>query len=247
MKKTQLIMGMPITIEVVDEINQQDFEAAFNYFEQVDKKYSTYKLDSEISQINNGLPKQKWSSEMKDVLKLCEQTKNETRGYFNIEHNGKLDPSGLVKGWSVNNVAKQLLSKGYTNFYVEAGGDIQVQGNSKDQNGWVIGIRNPFKTDEIIKIVKISNQGIATSGTYIRGQHIYDPFDSDKIIDKVKSLTVIGPNVYEADRFATAAFAMGEQGIHFIESMPDFEGYMIDSNMIATFTRGFKKYETTNA
>jgi len=55
-------------------------------------------------------------------------------------------------------------------------------------------------------------------------------------------VTVIGPNVYEADRFATAAFAMGRKGIEFIEKLVDFEGYMIDAQARATFTSGFERY-----
>jgi thiamine biosynthesis lipoprotein ApbE len=58
----------------------------------------------------------------------------------------------------------------------------------------------------------------------------------------VVSLTVIGPNVYEADRFATAAFAMGKKGIYFIEQLPGFEGYMIDTSAQATYTSGFERY-----
>ena len=58
----------------------------------------------------------------------------------------------------------------------------------------------------------------------------------------VASLTVVGPNVCEADRFATAAFAMGTTGITFIESLPGFEGYLIDANARATFTSGFGRY-----
>jgi len=47
---------------------------------------------------------------------------------------------------------------------------------------------------------------------------------------EIASISVIGPNVYEADRFATAAFAMGEKGIEFIEKQKKLEGYMIKNN-----------------
>lgn len=60
-------------------------------------------------------------------------------------------------------------------------------------------------------------------------------------MDAVKSFTVIGPNVFEADRYATAAFAMGKKGISFIESVPELEGYMVDNKKLATYTSGFKK------
>jgi thiamine biosynthesis lipoprotein len=242
MKQTEIIMGMPITVEVIDKITDNQFNSIFSYFRTIDEKYSTYKTTSEISRINRGLPKNRWSHEMKSVLDLCQKTKRQTNGYFDISHNGKLDPSGLVKGWSVNNAAQMLIGKGINNFYIEAGGDIQVHGMNADKEPWEIGIRNPFNIDEIIKVIKLTNQGIATSGTYIRGQHIYNPFNKDQTDSRVKSLTVIGPNVYEADRYATAAFAMGEAGITFISSISGLEGYMVDAQEIATYTKGFERY-----
>ena len=85
---------------------------------------------------------------------------------------------------------------------------------------------------------------MATSGSYIRGQHIYNPHDNEDKLTGIASLTVIGPNVYEADRFATAAFAMGmARGMSFIEGRPGLEGYAVDPKGIATYTSGFKEYE----
>ena len=246
MKRTEIIMGMPITVELVDEHATEHFTELFNYFKAVDERYSTYKNSSEISQINEGLEKTKWSAEMKTVLELCEQTRKETNGYFNIMHRGKRDPSGLVKGWAIANAAAQLLRKKVTNFYIEAGGDIQVNGNDATGQPWKVGIRSPFNIAETVKTLQVTMEGIATSGTYIRGQHIYNPFNPDAGIQRVRSLTVIGPNVYEADRFATAAFAMGEQGIGFIECLAGLEGYMITDDQRATYTSGFERY-TINA
>lgn len=239
MKQTKLIMGMPITVEISDtQVSQKDLDEVFDYFIYVDKKFSTYKKDSEISLINAKKLKVKdYSADMQEVLALCEHTKLKTLGYFNILHDGKLDPSGLVKGWAILKAANLIKQSGFVNYYIEAGGDIQVGGKT-----WTVGIRNLFNLKEIVKIVELKNQGIATSGTYLRGQHIYDPFRLGGKIKDIASLTVIGPNVYEADRFATAAFAMGEKGINFIEELLGFEGYLINFKGIATMTSGFNKY-----
>lgn len=242
MKQTQLIMGMPITVEVIDDASEDDLAAVFAYFTEIDNRYSTYKTDSEISRINRGLPSERWSAEMKRVLKLCEETKRQTNGYFDIAHGGKLDPSGLVKGWSIHNAAGILRKRGFNNFYIEAGGDIQTSGLNAERRPWRTGIRSPFNIDEIVKTVELSGEAIATSGTYIRGEHIYNPHDAYKPAVAIASLSVIGPNIYDADRFATTAFAMGEQGIRFIESLPDMEGYMIDTKGLATMTSGFERH-----
>lgn len=235
-------MDMPVIVEVIDSsVTEKIFEEIFNYFTYVDNTFSPFKKDSELTKINQGrLQKNDWSQDMKTVFKLCEQTRNETLGYFNIEKNREFDPLGLVKGWAINNAANILKTRGFKNYYVEAGGDIQVAGKNKENNLWRIGIQNPFNLKQNIKIIALDNQGIATSGTYLRGQHIR------KTIDDIVSLTVIGPNIYEADRFVTAAFAMGKKGINFIENLSDFEGYMIDNKGIATFTGGFNNYVYKN-
>lgn len=234
MHATRLIMGMPITVEIAGA-RQNNLDKVFEYFVYVDNKFSTYKHNSEINNLN----KNHMSSDMQEVLELCEQTKKETNGYFDISHNGKFDPSGLVKGWAILNAAKLIKEMGFTTYYVEAGGDIQVGGKS-----WKVGIRNPFNVKEIVKVVSLNEVGIATSGTYLRGQHIYNPFKPGEKITEIVSLSVIGPNVYEADRFATAAFAMGKEGINFIEGLSGFEGYQINARGMAIYTSGFEKYVT---
>ena len=238
-----MIMGMPITIEIIDPgVASGDLEAAFDYFENIDKRFSPYKSDSEVSLINAGkISEQEYSPEIKEVLLLAEKTKEETGGYFDVYRpDGKLDPSGLVKGWAIRNAAEILKKGGWKNFYVEAGGDIQVSGKNAESQLWSVGIRNPFKQDEIVKVVHLKDgEGMATSGTYARGAHIYNPLNPSEPLNEIVSLTVIGPDVYEADRFATAAFAMGRKGIEFIEKHPELEGYAIDKDGIGTTTNRF--------
>ena len=237
-------MGTVITVEIADpRAEKKDLDKVFAYFKEAEDRFSVFKDKSEITLINEGLWTGEWSQDMKTIFALSEKTKEETGGYFDIvSNNGKYNPSGLVKGWSIYNAAKILSGQGYKNFYIEAGGDIEVRGRNSAGQPWRVGIKNPFNQKEIVKVAHLSDRGIATSGTYIRGQHIYSPFDRNEPIKDIVSLTVIGPNVYEADRFATAAFAMGSRGIVFIENLKGFEGYMIDKNGLATYTSGFEKY-----
>ena len=243
------MLGMPITINVVDSnVTSSDIQKIYDYFNYVEEKFSLFKDTSEITKINEGKIKPgDYSDDMKYIFKASEETRMLSNGYFDIKKsNGKYDTSGLVKGWAIYNAAELLKKAGFKNYSVEAGGDIQVRGKNSKGESWSVGIRDPFdKTNKkIIKVVYLKkNQGIATSGTYLRGQHIYNPHDNEnKPITDIISLTVIGENIYEADRFATAAFAMGKKGISFIENMPNLEGYMIDNKGIATFTSGFEEY-----
>jgi len=244
MKQSRIIMGMPVILEVIDSwVTGKTFDEVFAYFEYVDRKFSTYKDESEISLINRQeITVEQSSEDMQAIFMLAEQTRQETDGYFDIGRNGKYDPSGIVKGWAIYNAAEILRQAGFKNYYVDAGGDIQVSGKNDEGQDWRVGIQSPFNPKEIVKVVSLQDCGMATSGTYVRGQHIYDPKDSEQPITEIVSLTVIGPDIYEADRFATAAFAMGSAGIYFIENLKGFEGYMIDPKGLATYTSGFERY-----
>lgn len=238
-------MGMPITVEIYDAAAElSDLEDIFLYFQSINDRFSKFLPTSEVSRMNSGeIVEGQFSDDLKTILKLSEETKQLTDGYFEIRTpDGNIDPSGLVKGWAIYEASKLLGAKGFESYYVEAGGDIQHHGLNSQGGKWRVGIRNPFNVNEVIKVVHVGEEGVATSGTYIRGQHVFDPFQSEKPITEVVSLTVIGPNIYEADRFATAAFAMREKGIDFIEKLEGFEGYQIDSSGRATMTSGLEQY-----
>jgi FAD:protein FMN transferase len=245
MKQTRFMMGMPITLEIIDpHATENIFDEVFAYFANIDEKFSTYKSTSEITAINNGgLALKDASEEMQLIFALSEETRQQTNGYFDIKTpSGKYDPSGLVKGWAIWNASQLLQKRGFENFYVDAGGDIQPHGKNAEGKLWAVGIKNPFNEVENVRVVYVGTEGVATSGTYIRGLHIYNPRGAHEPVSGIVSLTVIGPNIYEADRFATAAFAMGADGINFIEGLDGFEGYIIDKDKVATMTTGWGKY-----
>ncbi|HSX41869.1 MAG TPA: FAD:protein FMN transferase [Candidatus Saccharimonadales bacterium] len=236
-------MGMTGIIQVAEQsVRQSDVAAIFRLWQTIDQRFSPFKKTSELSQLNRGeLKPEQLSEALKTVLALCEQTQTETDGFFNITRpDGQIDPSGLVKGWAIWQGAKLLQTKGYRNFTVEIAGDIQVSGVAQPGRTWRYGIRNPFNPSEIIKTLALTNAGVATSGNYVQGAHIYDPV-SGQNLENVASLTVIGPNVYEADRMATAAFAMGEGGLAFIEKLPGFEAYAVLASGRARLTSGFDR------
>lgn len=238
-------MGMETTVEIADEKFEKGlFEMTFIYLLKIDEKFSIRKSASEIFCINSELIKYaEYSEEMKTIFELAEKTKNETSGYFDIKNkSGKYDPSGLVKGWAIHNVSELLKKQGCKNFLVDIGNDLQLCGCNRDRKPWAVGIRNPFKFSEIVKVVHLKDRGIATSGKYARGEHIYNPHNYEDTLDDILSMTVIGPNICEADRFATPAFAMGKAGINFIEKLKGFEAYMIDKSGTAIMTSGFEKY-----
>lgn len=248
-------MGMPAIVEIIHPPSPKAtdghvpdpttaIETVFRHFSEADARFSPYKPTSEVSQLNDGtLSYDDVSDELRLVLALADDTKLATNGAFDVFHQGRLDPSGLVKGLAIHRAAQLLAKLGFDHSYVEIAGDIQVTGHSHAGEPWQIGIRNPLNRAEIIKVVALgSNEGIATSGVSERGQHIYDPRTARAAPSDWASLTVIGPTVYEADRFATAAFAMGRAGMSFIEQLPGLEAYAVDPAGIATYTSGFSTF-----
>lgn len=240
MKKQKSIMSMPVIIDVVDaNVKEEDISEVFSFLHHIDDKFSTFKAESEINQINNGLKQQ--SNEMQEVLSLCKNYHKLTNGYFDISIDGKLDPSGLVKGYAIYKGAEILKKRGYRNFYLEIAGDIQTFGKNHDGKKWNIGIQNPFNLDQIVKVINISDMGIATSGNYQKGEHIHNPI-KNSMANEIASITVIAKDILYADVLATACFAMGEEGINFLKNLRDVEGYMIKNDKTAIFTNGFEKY-----
>lgn len=237
-------MGMPITVEVVDAAATQELiDQVYAFLQYVDETFSTYKSGSEISRLNRGeIDEHEASADMRMMLELAEKTKEETGGFFDIRHGDQLDPSGIVKGWAIEEAGRILRQAGMNNYYVEAGGDIIVSGRNAEGQPWTVGIRNPFDVREIVKVLAVDQHGVATSGTYERGQHIYNPHQPGQQLKEIVSLTVVGPNILDADRYATAAFAMGREGVHFIERLPGFEAYSIDRDGQATMTTRFTDY-----
>lgn len=242
-KETRLIMGMPIVLMTPDEsVTGDNIEEVFSFFVYVDKTYSPFIESSIVSRIGRGeIGEPEYSGELREIMAVAKSTKQETDGYFDVWHNGNFDPSGIVKGWAIAKAA-EIFAKYTDNFYIEAGGDIQVGGVNEVGRPWQIGIRNPFDRHQNIKVVTLQNSAIATSGTAIRGQHIYDPVEG-KTLNEVASITVIAPSIINADRMATAAFAMGTKGIYFIEQLDGYEACAVMHDKTTIATTGWQNYE----
>ncbi|HLI52084.1 MAG TPA: FAD:protein FMN transferase, partial [Thermomicrobiaceae bacterium] len=76
-------MGMPITVEILDPgVTDSAIEMVFDYFAAIDRRFSPYRSDSELSQLNRGeIDVETSSDDMRLILQLSEQTRRETGGY----------------------------------------------------------------------------------------------------------------------------------------------------------------------
>ncbi len=243
MHRLEHVMGMPVGIDVQDgEVSAAAVAEAFDWLRFVDETFSTYKEESEISRLNSGeLALPDAHPDVQAVLDECERLREQTGGYFDVRACGDgLDPSGLVKGWSVDRAGAILTAYGARNWSIYAGGDVLVRGRPDGEEYWSIGIQHPQQRDAIAAVVRGTDLAVATSGEYERGQHVVDPHTGLPPVG-VLSVTITGPDLATADAFATAAFAMGAEGPGWTAQLDGYEALTILADGRVLSTPGFPR------
>jgi thiamine biosynthesis lipoprotein len=168
--------------------------------------------------------------------------------YFNAE-GMSITVDGIAKGYAVDQAVKVLKNNGYTNGFVNAGGDGMYFGTKSDGSYWKVGLRNPENKSESIVVMEISDMAVATSGNYeryfnesARLSHISDPrtgYSSESLL----SATIIAGSAMEADTLATTVFVLGpNKGLELIENIQNTECILItpDNNILRS--SGFDTY-----
>jgi thiamine biosynthesis lipoprotein len=242
MIRVEHVMGMPIVVDARDErVDDGMLDAVFDWFRFVDETFSTYKETSEISRLNRGeLARAASAPVVREVLDRCEQLRSETNGYFDVAAASPetFDPSGYVKGWSVDRAAAVLDGAGLRNYAINAGGDIRVRGGALPEPCWRVGIQHPALRDHVAAVVELSEGAVATSGAYARGDHVVDP-RTGRPPEGVLSVSIVGPELGTADAYATAAFAMGRRGPHWTARLRGHEAMTVLADRTVLSTPGF--------
>jgi thiamine biosynthesis lipoprotein len=193
----------------------------------VDATFSTYRPDSQVSRLAcNDITPADCVPEVREILDRCAELEAETEGYFNAWPAGRLDPSGLVKGWAIQQASELLHRAGSTNHCVNGGGDVQCMGSPAAGSSWRIGIAHPLQPTELVGIAAGNHLAVATSGSAERGAHIIDPHTRTRPSALV-SVTLIGRDLATTDAYATAAYAMGAAGTEWIETLEDHRGLVV--------------------
>lgn len=118
-----------------------------------------------------------------------------------------VDLSSIAKGWAVDQVVQFLERRGYTNFLVEAGGELRARGR------WSVAIEHPMRRQ------RLDDQALATSGTYRQNfksggrqfSHLIDPRTGRPITHATVSVSVLHPDCAHADAWATAMNVIGRE------------------------------------
>jgi thiamine biosynthesis lipoprotein len=240
LRRVEDVMGMPVYLDIRDSEPDPDAaDAMYDWLRWVDVTFSTYKPDSEISRIAHGeLAVEEAHSHVQAVLARCEELRRETSGYFDAAAGGSLDPSGFVKGWSIDEAAAILRTAGLRDFAIGAGGDIRLFGGALPDERWRVGIQHPLERQRIAAVVKGMDLAVATSGAYARGEHVLDPH-TRRPPSGVLSVTITGPDLATADAYATAAFAMGRAGPAWTARLVGYEAMTILEPGEVLTTAGF--------
>ena len=206
------------TIVVIDatssELDEAQLKSAVDdieeFFHQVDRDFSTYKSDSQVSRIRRGeLSIEDATEYVQQVWALCEFSRELTLGAFDPwKAVGGFDPSGLVKGWAAEVGAQMLVSAGVENVLINASGDIVLRGGKPEGGPWNIGIASPDDVEKFVKVFDVVDGSVATSGDYEKRAHIVDPH-TGLIAIGARSASVIGPDGAICDALATALMVDG--------------------------------------
>jgi thiamine biosynthesis lipoprotein len=241
--RVEQVMGTAISVDVRDaDVRPGALDDVFAWFHRVDETFSTYKDQSQISRLGRGEIKvADCDPDVEWVLDRCEEIRGITGGYFDAWAGGMLDPSGLVKGWSVEVASSMLVDRGSTNHCINAGGDIRLRGEPEPGRPWHVGISHPLEGDVLTVVVIGHELAVATSGKAERGWHVIDPL-AGRPAAALASVTLVGTELALTDAYATAAVAMGLDAPLWLESLPDHDAYVIDARGHVWWTAGFIRH-----
>ena len=140
--------------------------------------------------------------------------------------------NAIVPGFAADQVTALLQRAGYSNTYVDVGGETVVRGLNVEARPWRLGIETPVYDIEpgaaLEAVVNLSDRALATSGdyrNYFRDQsgqvfaHIFDPRTGRPATTQVGSVSVIAESGALADALATTLFVMGpKEGLPWLAS-----------------------------
>ncbi len=165
----------------------------------------------------------------------------------------KIDLGGIAKGFAVDRSIQHLYDLGIEHALVSAGGDTRLLG---DRNGraWLVGIRDPKDTKEVIVMLPLQDEALSTSGDYERFfiedgkkyHHIIHP-TTGYSASKVRSASILASDSTTTDALSTSIFVMGaSKGLELVDSLDGVEGVIVDQQGKLYYSRGLKQEQQTS-
>lgn len=154
---------------------------------------------------------------------------------------------GIGKGYAIDRAAAMLRTEGFTDFMIQAGGDLYVAG-SNGGTPWKLGIADPRRADHVFAAVQLGDGTFSTSGDYerffiqdgVRYHHLIDP-DRGEPARGCRSVTIVADRALVADVLSTGVFIMGpEEGMTLVERLPDVEAVIVTAANEVLVSSGLK-------
>lgn len=238
------VFGTAASLAVVGPLPSAAVEAAFARLNEIEARFSTYRPDSEICQIRDGvLARSAAHPETQQILAVCDALFEESGGIFDAWHAGRdggLEPAGYVKGWAIGVAAAILRDRGVDNASLGIGGDIAAWGGGPGGIGWSVGVVDPRKNTTLVARVALRDAAIATSGMAERPGHLRDAATGSAAASPWLSFTVVGPEIARVDALATIAFLEGRAGMHRVDAELGYGALAMDADGLLTATEGFR-------
>lgn len=164
-----------------------------------------------------------------------------------------LDVGAIAKGYAVEQAALAAEKSGMESGLISVGGNVRSIGLRGDGAPWRVGIQNPYdRNGEDVSRVELTDASLVTSGIYERFytvdgknyHHIIDPLTLYPA-DYFLSVSIFCPESGLADVLSTAVFNMPfEQGLAFVESLPDTEAVWVMPDKTLRYSSGFQNHIT---
>ena len=238
------VMGTVVTIDLFDQAGVARGHVAPYVAEacrrlrHADEVFSLWKPQSPMSRVRRGeLAVADAPSEVGEVLDRCAVLREISDGWFDPwAMPGGVDPTGLVKGWAAQRAMEAVRGSGVAGGMVNAAGDISSFG-SLGATTFRVGIADPADPRALACVVELRD-AIATSGTYERGRHLFDPV-SGAPGAAVASASVCGVDLATADALATALAVGGAKVLGILEALEGYEALTIGYDATWAWTTGF--------
>lgn len=250
--RTDQVMGTVASIHlIVDRSASSDaalpeelevaVRACFDELHDLDRVFSTYRPDSDVSRLRAGeLDLASADPRVALVHGACVEAKQATGGLFDAWHQGWFDPTGYVKGWAIETATERALRPLLGRAGVQAvglgvGGDMQLYTAPGSDWSWGVGIADPRRAGEVVATVEVRTGAVATSGTAERGSHIVDPRTGSPALS-VASATIVADGATDADLWATTAVIAGFHDLSWITAP------RVQSGLVVSPTGGVRRF-----
>jgi len=161
----------------------------------------------------------------------------------------RVNLGGIGKGYAVDRAVGILRARGFTDFMVQAGGDLYVAGRRGDRP-WRLGIRDPRgPADKSFAALDLTDGTFSTSGDYERFfikdgrryHHILD-LSVGEPARGCRSVTLVTDQAVIADALAKGVFILGpDAGMALIERLPKVEGVIVSAKNEVVISSGLKR------